>query len=200
MLAALLADVAPFEPAAPSQFPMLPVAIGAVAVGVLLLFFVLFRRRARPVDTGVHGEYLADYPPPPPVGDCQLYYLNEPMRVRLVVLAPLGRRDLPEDVEGLLDRSVRGLGQVLAQDKPAWRTWPAQLSWKGFLPTLTRYVQMPDRPEDPSAWQIVCGQIRLGGQMVAIGLVLLGDEAYHRQTRLLEAHQWVEQCRVEWYE
>jgi hypothetical protein len=186
---------------ADTDFPLLPVAIGGGIGALLAVFLLVWLLRKRPAvkPVGSHGEDMASYPLPPPVQNCQLFYLNEPVRVRLLILAPLGRRDLPEDVETLLDRSVRGLGAVLSQDRPAWRTWAPQLSWKGFLPTFTRYVQLPTGEKEPSEFQLVCGQIRLGGQMVVLGLVLRSDEALHRQTRLLEAHQWVEQFRVEWY-
>lgn len=195
----LLADVGfPFAPDGPLFLPL----VGAGVAILLFLAWILYRAfagGARVKHPGQHGENLAEYPAPPPVQYCQLLYLNEPVRVRLVIVAPLGRRELPGNLETLLDQAVRGLGQVLAQDKPAWRTWPAQLSWKGFMPTFTRYVQLPTREEEPTPYQLVCGQIRLGGQMVALGMVLLSEEEMHRQTRLLEAHQWVEQCRVQWY-
>jgi hypothetical protein len=200
MLAILLADALP-PSSIPRDFPLIPVLLGVIGgavVGLGLILLLMRRRPEKPV-RGDHRENLSEYPAPPPVASCQLYYLNEPVRVRMLILAPLGRRELPEDVEGLLDRAVRGLGEVLHQDRPAWRTWPPQLSWKGFLPTFTRYVQLPNHEGEPSQYQLVAGQIRLGGQMVVLGLVLMGDEAFHRETRLLEAHQWVEQMRVDIY-
>lgn len=201
MLLLLLADALP-DPVLPRHPNLIPIVLGIVGgavVGVLLLA-MLFRRRPVRRARGEPQEDLANYPAPPPMQRCQVFYLNEPMRVRLVILAPLGRRPLPDDVEGLLDRAVRGLGEVLTQDKPAWRTWPAQLSWKGFLPTFTRYVRLPTEAGEPSDYQLVAGQVRLGGQMVVLGLVLQSAEAFQRDTRLLEAHQWAEQFRVEWYE
>ncbi len=187
MLAVLLAET----------IPVLPIAIGGGALLFILFLFVVLRRRPTRSDAGIHGENMADYPPPPPVGRCQLYFLNEPVRVRLVILAPLGRQGLPENPEAHLEKSLRGLGRVLAQDKPAWRTWPAQLSAKGFMPQFLRFVHLPTKEHQPTPWQLVCGQIKLGGQMVAIGLVLLADEAIHRELRQVEPHQWGEQLRVE---
>ena len=115
---------------------------------LLLLLLILWVRRGRrpPVDPeAALIENLGDYPPAGP-GPQRLFLHGHPMRVRLVVLAPMGKRPLPANgaVEPLLDQVLRGLGDIARQDRPRLRVWPPQLSSQGFAPTFFRLTRRPE--------------------------------------------------------
>ena len=143
---------------------------GGAAAGVLLLLLIvaaLMRRGGKKkVDPeGGLGEDLSEYPPPGKSGPHRLTVHGRPVRLRLVVVAPVGKRRIAEggEVEALLDQVLRGLGQVARQDRPRVRVWPPQLSQQGFAPTFFRRTQCPDRDGKPSHWLLAAGPARAGG-------------------------------------
>src|SRR6185436_16620230 len=77
-------------------------------------------------------EDLRGYPPPPAAtGPRRLTVNGEPVRLRLVVIAPTGKLQdaiAPDHVPELLDEVFRGLGGFISTDKPRIKMWPAQLS------------------------------------------------------------------------
>src|SRR5205823_1043563 len=107
------------------------------------------------------AEDLASYPPPPKAGDYRVTVMTQPGRLRLVVLAPVGKKALgpPETV---LEEVVRHLGEAAVDDKPRIRTWPAQLSKQGFAPTFFRVTKRPDADGKPSRWVLLAGPARAG--------------------------------------
>lgn len=184
--------------------PLIPSNVlfySAVGGGLLLLLlFILWLRRGRsaPVDPQAGlVERLADYPPAGP-GPQRLFLHGQPLRLRLVVLAPLGKRALPADgaVEPLLDQVLRGLGDVARQDRPRIRLWPAQLSHQGFAPTFFRLTQRPEPAGKPSPWVLVAGPVRAGSHQFVMGLALWSEEAVKLDNVPLQAHQWMEFFRV----
>jgi hypothetical protein len=159
--------------------------IGAVGVGVLVALVVLYRiamsrpKRAPDLEGGLREE-LGSYPPPPAAaGSERLTVHGVPVRVRLVVVVPVGRLQdaiSPAHVPGLLDDVLRGLGRYVTTDKPRVKVWPPQLSVAGFAPTFHRLVESPDRPGRPSRWVKVAGPARAGQRPILLGLALLADE------------------------
>ena len=124
---------------------------GGIAAGVLILLVVVIlvmSRGKKPVNPGSGlDEDLSEYPPAPgKPGPRRLTIHGRPVRVRLVVVAPVGKRGIAEGgAEALLEEVLRGLGQIAQQDKPRIKIWPPQLSQQGFAPTFFRVVQCPDR-------------------------------------------------------
>src|SRR6266536_2993679 len=104
-------------------------------------------------------EKLAEYPPPGPPGTRRLTVEGIPGRVRLVVVAPLGKEHpiAEADIGELVDGVVRGLRDVLAEDRPRIRVWPPQLSRQGFAPTFHREMEKPEPEGRPSRWILVAG-------------------------------------------
>jgi hypothetical protein len=93
--------------------------------------------------------------------------MNQPARLRLVVVAPVGRKVLSADqVEGVLEQVLRELGAAAAGDKPRVRVWPPQLSSAGFAPTFFRLTHRPDPAGKPSRWVLLAGPARAGGQPI----------------------------------
>lgn len=180
--------------------------IGFVVVVVLGLLAAirvlkgwLFRTATGPAqERGVKEEDLASYPPPPPAGVKTLTLEGRPVRVRLVVVAPISK-EMPVDiseVENLLDQLVYGLGSVIRHDKPRICIWPAQLSSKGFSFTFNRMLHKPERPGQPSRWILVAGQTPPRPRPVMLGLALLADEPNSVGHVTVEPKQWPSVLRI----
>jgi hypothetical protein len=199
----LLADGNPAEPLPGSPLIDNNIVFYSVVGGVALLLLVplvlwLRRRRRPPIDAEeTLIENLGDYPPAGP-GPQRLLLYDEPMRLRLVVLAPVGKRALPTDgaVEPLLDRVLRGLGDIARQDRPRIRVWPAQLSQQGFAPKFFRLTHRPEQANNPSPWVLVAGPVRRGGQSFLLALALCAQEPTDHSNVALQADQWSMVFRV----
>src|SRR5262249_48232171 len=153
--------LSPICPVLFAKLPSIPVPpgnnlvlIGAAAGGVLvLLLLIMLLRRKKKVDPeGGLGEDLATLPAPP-TGHrhYQLKVMNHPARLRLVVIAPVGKKPIGK-VDSALEQVFRGLGEVSIDDKPRVRIWPPQLSVAGFAPTFFRLTKRPDADGKPSRW------------------------------------------------
>jgi hypothetical protein len=200
-LHAVLADVAPVPlpgpPLVGNNFVFYGL-LGAALLAILLLILWVRRGRPAPVDPEAGLlENLGDYPPPGP-GPQRLLLLGRPYRLRLVVLAPSGKRPLPANgaVEPLLDEIVRGLGDIARQDRPRVRIWTAQPSQQGFSPTFFRMSRRPAPASKPSRWVLAAGPARAGGQQLLLGLALCADEFTDLGNVPLQTNQWAEVFRV----
>jgi MYXO-CTERM domain-containing protein len=166
---------------------------GGVLLLLLLSLLLWLRRRRRPaIDPEASLiENLGDYPPAGP-GPQRLFFHGQPLRLRLVVLAPLGKRALPSDgaVEPLLERVLYGLGDIVRQDRPRIRIWPPQLSQQGFAPTFFRLTRRPEPAGKASPWVLVAGPVRTGGHQFVLGMALCSDEPTERGNISLQADQW----------
>jgi hypothetical protein len=182
--------------------------VGLVLLAVvawLLLWAVvrlLFRRRRKPPVAVLDlTEDLATYPPPPALwGSRRLTVYDLPVRLRLVVAAPLGTEAgalHEEDIERMLDLVIPGLSAFLKSDKPRIRAWPTQLSHQGFTAAFRRFTLRPD-PENPvSRWVLVMGKALIGRRPVAIGFACLADRDNTLSRVVVEQpHQWMEAMRI----
>jgi hypothetical protein len=174
---------------------------GGGAGGVLILFTIVWLMRGKRKHDPEAGlsEKLAEYPPPPAQGRLRLTVQGQPVRLRLVVVAPVGKKPISGDaaVEPLLDKVVRGLGEVARQDKPRIRVWPTQLSSAGFAPTFHRLTHKPEGPGRPSRWILLAGPARAEEQQLLLGLAVLADKNSKLDMLTLEPLEWVEALRVE---
>jgi hypothetical protein len=176
--------------------------IGAVIV-VLILASILSRalrgrRRAPSREQGLQ-ENLAEYPPPPgKPGPRRLLVEGVPARIRLVVVAPVGKQAQLDagKAEPLLEHVLRGLGEVARHDKPRVRIWPPQLSHQGFAVTFQRLTEKPDPDGRPSRWVLLAGQARVGTNFILLGLALLADEKTSVGRRTLDPEEWAEVLRI----
>ena len=167
---------------------------GGVLIVLLILFALLRRGGKKPVDqeSGLE-EDLSQYPPPPgKPGPRRLTVHGRPVRLRLVVLAPVGKRKIAEGgaVEALLDQVLRGLGPAAQQDRPRVRVWPPQLSVQGFAPTFFRRTKCPDKTGKPSHWLMAAGPARAGGTPVLLGLALWADDKGAMEQTILSETEW----------
>jgi hypothetical protein len=175
---------------------------GAIAGGILLLLVILIflmsrvKKRVNP-ESGL-DEDLSEYPPAPgKPGSRRLTVHGRPVRLRLVVVGPVGKRAVAEGgVEALLDEVLRGLGQIAQQDKPRIKIWPPQLSQQGFAPTFFRKTQCPDRAGKPSHWLLAAGPSRAGGRPVLLGLAMWADDKGPMEQKILTETEWDEALQI----
>jgi hypothetical protein len=175
---------------------------GAIAVGILLLLVVLIflmsrgKRRVNP-ERGL-DEDLSEYPPAPgKPGSRRLTVHGRPVRLRLVVVGPVGKRTIADrGVEALLDEVLRGLGQIAQQDKPRIKIWPPQLSQQGFAPTFFRMTHCPDRAGKPSHWLLAAGSARAGGKPVLLGLAMWADDTGPMEQTILTETEWDQALQI----
>jgi hypothetical protein len=171
---------------------------GGVGVFFLVVLVVFFRRGKKKVDPeeGL-GENLASIPAPGKgARHYQLKVMNQPVRLRYVVVAPVGKKPLPK-VDTVLEQVFRGLGEVSIDDKPRIRTWRPQLSTAGFAPTFFRLTQRPDPDGKPSRWILLAGPARAGSTPVLIGLAVQADSPSRLGLMTMTETQWGEVLRVE---
>jgi hypothetical protein len=191
--------------AAFAQNPGLPnvggnnlVLYGVAAAGVVLLLLLILAFRGKKPHDPEAGltEDLGSYPPPPKAGPRRLLVRGHPVRVRLVVVAPVGKKAFAKDgdVEPVLDEVIRGLGEVADDDRPRVRLWPPQLSVPGFPPTFWRMTKRPAAQKDN--WILVAGSAKASGQPILLGLALWSDKPIQLGQIVLQPQEWTDQLRV----
>jgi hypothetical protein len=188
----------------PADFISL-VLLGVVGLVVLLLLVWLLRalfRRRKPKrdnwDKDLRIE-LDDCPlPVAPAGVRGLTLYHLPVRLRLVVLAPLGKEGQIDAtaVEKLLDLVIPGLGGLAQRDRPRIRIWPAQMSQHGFHATFHRNTPKAAGRGESSRWVLVSGRIQAARQPILLGLGLWADQPNTLDRITLEPNQWLDVLRI----
>ncbi|HKB40681.1 MAG TPA: hypothetical protein VKD72_29920 [Gemmataceae bacterium] len=187
----------------PAGYAVLAVAGLIVLVVLVFVLTALWRAvaggRGR-IDEGTLKEKLSELPMPPGnPGPRRLTVEGIPVRVRLVVVAPIGK-DHPvveADVEGLVDGVLRGMRDILAEDGPRVRIWPPQLSRQGFAPTFHRETEKPEAEGRPSRWILVAGPASVERKPILLGLALWADAPNTLGRVTLDASRWGEVLRIQ---
>jgi len=177
----------------------------AVLVGLLIFFrlvrLVLAGRRRPFLESEKEFEVDLDECPlsaaPPQERQLTVYHI--PVRMRLVVVAPVGREsDLDATVvENLLDEVIPGLGDIARWDHPRIRVWPSPMSNQGFSIAFHRRLHKPDPDGQPSQWILVAGRAQAGRMPVMIGLGLWAEKPNMLGHINLEPHQWLDVLRLQ---
>jgi len=187
---------------------------GGLVLGILGLVFLLalssalrrlvklLFRRAR----GAAADWdaplridLAECPLPVAApGPFRLHIYHLPVRLRLVVVAPVGTEAFVDaiTVEKLLDRILPGLRELTERDRPRIRVWPAQMSQQGFGAAFHRRTRQTRTRRRALAWILAAGKARAGTQTVMLGLGLWADEPCTLDRLTLEPHQWLDVLRI----
>jgi hypothetical protein len=181
---------------------LLTVALALLLVLILILRRLgrgLFRRRAEVIDweEGLR-EQLDDCPVPVRMPNSKLLLVHHlPARVRLVVVAPVGKDSslAAADVPHLLELAIPGLGDMLRQDEPRLRVWPGQLSTQGFAVLFQRCARKTEPEGAPSRWVLLAGKVLVGKQPVLLGLALWTDKPNTVGRMDVEARQWLDVVR-----
>lgn len=171
---------------------------GAIGVFVLLTLVIFSRLGKKKIDPEENlGEDLASIPKPGKgQRHYQLFVMNVPVRLRLVVIAPVGKKTVGK-VDSALEQIFRGLGEVSLDDKPRVRIWPAQLSVGGFAPTFFRLTKKPDPDGKASKWILLAGPARAGNMPVLLGLAVEAEQASKLGLMTMTETQWAEVLRVD---
>lgn len=159
-------------------------------VGVLLVLFFLPRladavralmgKSDDPGDLGL-DENIADFSDvgPDPSDPLALLCRQVPVRIALVIVAPLGRDHTAPAVSTLsktAESVMPGLGKAIARDRPSIRAWPAQLSAKGFFHSVHRHVRLPGDRGRNTPWCLVAGRAQGLERPFLLGMVLCAAE------------------------
>jgi len=161
---------------------------------------LLFTRKPKPRDwdQGFRVDLEECPMPVQPPGESALSVYHVPVRVRLVVVAPLGK-DLeiePGEVLDLLNRVFPELGTVIGREEPRILVWPSQLSDLGFNSAFHRRMLKPEADGKPSHWILVAGRALLGKQTLLLGLALWSEQRNTIGRLTLEPRQWLEILRL----
>ena len=199
---ALLADVeqvdhrsgmssAAVEPAEPVEAPpgmniadLMPWAVLVILllVGQFVLRKILKWRNRRP--QVVEPELKIDVSTldcaGPPAEGPMLEFYNIPVRLAVLVLAPLGRgHEFPpsEEIPAVVDMVLPGLSRIVDTHRPLYHRWPVQLSWRGFTHQFFANVRLPGDDGRGTPWSSVAGIVKTGEGAVMAGLVLRSEQA-----------------------
>jgi hypothetical protein len=130
--------------------------------------------------------------------DERLVVQGVPVRLRLVVVAPAGSEsdlDLSK-IGSLLDRAVPGLSKQYLHDRPTVKTWPMQVSHKGFAPTFFRKTGMSETKGQVSRWVLLAGRCVVGKKSFLLGLGLWADKPCTVGQLSVDADRWADICRL----
>ena len=125
---------------------------------------------------------------------------NLPVRLGVVVLAPLGRIELPDEDEfsSILDGLVPGLGGFIAIDKPIIRTWSNQVSVGGFANNLALHMQVENHDLTETPWCLVAGKTKRPDGLLLVTLVLAAATPNRLGViRLEDESQWMQAIQVD---
>ncbi len=172
----------------------------AAAGGMLVLtLLIVWLRRAKP-PANPESNLVEDLAKLPPAGKGKRHYqllvMSQPVRLRLVVVAPVGKKPIGK-VDSVLEQVFRGLGEVAIDDHPRIRLWPPQFSSVGFAPTFFRLTKRPEPSGRPSRWILLAGQARAGSTPVLIGMAVYADAPTTAGLVTVDETQWNEILRVE---
>lgn len=177
--------------------------LGLIAVWIAARSYARFVSRKKPLPTGPSPlDFDLGVLPVPDesVDELLLHVYHIPVRLGVVVIAPLGRDGKPpagDDVPELLDHAVPGLGRLLRHDRTQLRLWPVQLSSTGFVHSLSRHVALPGAAGKGTPWCLVAGKVVTGTGQYVIGTALCAAEPNNLGLLSVESeHQWLDVLRI----
>ena len=172
----------------------------AIALAILRRIMGWFRRSVpvSTVDESLVIELSALPAAEPRATRLTVYHV--PVRLAVVVIAPLGRESDPpthSQVPRLLDRIVPGLASTLSHDQTIVKIWPRQLSATGFAPSLMRHVRLPGDKGRGTPWCLVAGRTVFNNASYAVGLALGADSPNNLGLIAVESElQWLDVVRM----
>ena len=181
----LLADVAPvpgldfFANEETRLVALLAISAAiALCLGTMLfLIFRLLRKRSSPAPDQ-QAELTIDVAAlplsPPPKEGPQLEFYGTPVRLAVMVLAPVGRGGeipAPADLTATLENLLPGLQEIVSRHQPQVVLWPNQLSSQGFLQAFFNLAALPGDHGKGTPWCSAAGKFEGGGQQYLAGLI-----------------------------
>lgn len=181
----LLADVAPVPGLdlfvnEETRLIALGVVAAALALCLAAMAFLVFRLvRKRPVaQADPRAELAIDVAAlpvaPPPQAGPQLEFYGTPVRLAVMVLAPVGRDGeipAPVDLPSVLENLLPGMQEIVSHHQPQVVLWPNQLSSQGFLQAFFNLAALPGDHGKGTPWCSAAGKFEGGGQQFLAGLI-----------------------------
>jgi hypothetical protein len=141
----------------------LALALAATAVAAIVLYRLAFARRKR--GKGEPPSLLVDLAQldamGPPAGGPVVECYHIPMRLAVLVVAPIGKGDAPSafQLPAILDQIAPGLSAVPATHDTIVKFWPAQLSVRGFSTAFFGQVRLPGDRGKGTPWCSLSGRV-----------------------------------------
>ena len=110
----------------------------------------------------------------PPKDGPQLEFYGTPVRLVVMVLAPVGRGGeipAPAELAMTLENLIPGLQEIVARHEPQVIIWPNQLSSQGFLQAFFNLAALPGDHGRGTPWCSAAGKFEGGGQQYLAGLI-----------------------------
>lgn len=182
------------------------IGLGAAAViglaGLLGAVRLLLRKRPEPVDPDekLRINLSAFGNSGPPASRRLLECYNVPVRLALVVLAPLGREgQLPDETEqlALLDALAPGLQKIAKRHDTVILRWPPQLSSQGFVRRFFSCAPLPGVRGKGSRWCSVAGRCETESLSFAAAVALCADHSNQLgEIEIERPTDWLDVLRV----
>ncbi len=185
-------------------------AIGFV-IGIAILLLVIsvairhWTKSSAPLAELSLLEDLGQYPPAPPlpVASPTLKVHGLPARIRLIVIAPLGKERYSsidaELASGIVNEALPNLTEIVQRDQAKARIWPPQLSNQGFAAAVQRHTLFPVVSSQRKKWLLVVGKVIFDERSFGLAIALwtekphtLGPIILDKPHRWMEVLQWVE--------
>jgi hypothetical protein len=178
---------------------ILPYAVGALLV-LAVVSIVLLKRRPVPepkqVDLRIDVNALT--PTAPPKTGPRLEIRHVPVRLAVLVFAPVGRgKQLTGDPKVLADAIVPGLSECLESHGTRVFRWPPQLSSQGFVQAFMGNVPLPGNRGVGSIWSAAAGKCEGEEGAFLAGMLLSADRSNSLgQFTLNGSHEWLDLLRL----
>ncbi len=180
-----------------------PWPLFAAVAGACLVMFVVLRvlcHRPPPPSLGpavrIEVSQLGDNGPPRgPTLECY----SVPVRLAAVVLAPVGRSEMPDadELNALLDALTPGLSNIFAGHGTQFFRWPAQLSPRGFAHSFFSEAPLPGDHGKGTPWCALAGRLDVLNRPLMVGLILRATVPNALgQSYIESAHKWLDVLRV----
>ncbi|MEK6234331.1 MAG: hypothetical protein N2C14_06445 [Planctomycetales bacterium] len=124
-----------------------------------------------------------------------------PVRVALIVFAPLGRSStltVTDGLTGLADELCHGLGAAVETHRPKMTLWPPQLASSGFSSLFFGKLKLPGKRGKGTPWCAMSGRCQLNGQNMMVGMAFRAGEPNSLGEILLESeYAWREALKID---
>ena len=184
--------------------PLIVLAAGVLLALIVFVFlFIKLGKRKKPAESDEDalkinvGTLSTDAPP---TDGAQLEIYNVPMRLVLLVIAPVGREGkIPsnEQLPTVVDAIIPNLMEVMKTHRPEFRRWPWQISSQGFSQAFFTNVPLPGDHGKNTPWSSLAGRFDTPNGPFLAGLVCVSATTNAiGQTAINRSGQWLDVARV----
>ena len=162
---------------------LIGIAVGVIVVliGLILVIRLFKGKAATPTNTesGLKLNVAQLSPSGPPQAKPYLEFYSVPVRLAVVVMAPVGRDGiLPNDalLPQAMESILPGLMKVLTAHQPQFVRWPTQLSTQGFAHAFFNNVPLPGDHGRGTPWCSLAGKVEVAAGQFLVGFVCCSAE------------------------